>query len=131
MVDHVASVSATSNEHRAPARVRAHVFVQHRPEEENDARIRSEHAVLRERRDSHTRMPRVGPIRTARGIAVALERHERIRGDLELRRQHARRELGSQHEHALMEARLARRRPVQPAVGHGPRFERRERGRRQ
>ena len=87
--------------------------------------------MLCERSDCHTRLRRVDPVQTARGIAVALERHERVRGDLELRGQRARRKLGSQREHTLQEARLAGRRPVQPAVGHGPSFERRERGRRQ
>ena len=78
------------DEDRAPARVRAHVFVQHRPEEEDGVRIRPEHAALCEWHDSHAWLPRIGPVRTARGVAVADKRHERVRGDLELRGQHAR-----------------------------------------
>ena len=52
-------------------------------------------------------------------------------GSLSLRGQHPRRELGCQCEHALQEACLTRRWPVQPAVAVGPRLERREGGRRQ
>ena len=59
------------------------------------------------------------------------ERHERVRGEFERRGQLARRELSGQREHELQEAYFASWRPVQPAVDHGPRFERGERGRRQ
>ena len=84
------------NEHWAPSRVCAHVLVQHRPEEEDDVRIRSEHAMLRQRHDSQTRLPRIGPVWTARGVDVTFERYERLRGDLERCGQLARRELSSQ-----------------------------------
>ena len=62
---------------------------------------------------------------------MADERHERVRGDFELHGQHARQELSCQPEDALQEACFACWQPNQPAVGHGPRFERGERGRRQ
>ena len=82
-----------SDEHRAPFGARAHILVQQRPEEEDDVRVRPEHATRCQRCHRHTRKPRDGPVWTVRGVDVALKRHERVRGDLELRGQHARREL--------------------------------------
>ena len=120
------------DEHRTTRWVRAHALAQHRPEEEDDVSVRPEHATLRQRRDLDARLPRVGPVRAARGVVVAFERHERVRGDLERGGQRARRaELRSQRQHALQERSLICRRPVEPAVGHGPLLEGGERGRRQ
>ena len=119
------------DEHRAPFGAGVNAFVLQRPEEENGACVRSEHSALCQRCDRHTRKPRIDTSWTDRGIVVALERHERVRGDLELRRQHARRELGCKCEHALKEACLTRRWPVQPAIAVGPCLERCEGGRRQ
>ena len=62
------------NEHRASARVRAHVLAQHRPEEESDICVRTEHAELRQRGRCHARLPRAGPVRTARRVVVPFER---------------------------------------------------------